>query len=247
MKKFIAGNWKMNMTQNSALAMIRDLSNFLPELTDKCDLAIFAPFVYLADCAREARKTGVIVGAQDCSVHDLGAYTGEVSASMIRDCGASHVILGHSERRQYHHETSAIVKSKALAAYKNDLCAVICVGETLKERENGQAKEIIQQQLIESIPSDANSKNTIIAYEPVWAIGTGKTAHAADVAEMHAFIREKLSSRFVDFKDIKILYGGSMKPENARELLAIPNVDGGLIGGASLKSDDFLHIARCVA
>ncbi len=252
MKKLIAGNWKMNLgaQKASALALeiLRGLDDELP-LAKACDFAIFPPFVHLPPLNQvvKASEMKIALGAQDCSAHESeGAFTGEVSASMLVDYGCSIVILGHSERRKYHGETDNTVKTKALAAHKAGLSAIICVGETEQEREQGREQEIVKSQLLASLPETARAVNTVIAYEPVWAIGTGKTAKTADVEQMHGFIRKILAGSIPQAQEIKILYGGSMKPENAAELLATPNVDGGLIGGASLKADQFLAIGRAV-
>jgi len=244
MKKLIAGNWKMNgsveMTQGLLAAINGEING---DLLDKCEFLVFPPALYVADALKSA-GTNIDVGVQDCSLHESGAYTGEISVSMIADMDASHVLLGHSERRQYHHETDEQVCAKAKLAYDNKLVAVICIGETKGQRESGKAFEVVERQLMASVPESASAANTVIAYEPVWAIGTGKTASATDVAEMHSFIRNKLAERFSDSKNFYILYGGSMKPENAEELLATPHVNGGLIGGASLKAEQFLAIAK---
>ncbi len=205
------------------------------------EIVLCAPYIFLDRMDKFFQKTPFFTGAQDCSSRDNGAFTGDISAAMLKDMGCSFVILGHSERRQYHNETDEIVAAKAIKAYAAKLAAIICVGETAEDRENGREKDIVARQLAHSIPQNAPPELTVIAYEPVWAIGTGKTASADDVRDMHAFIREKLPE---NLKTCRILYGGSMKPDNARELLAVPNVDGGLIGGASLKAADFISIAK---
>ncbi len=207
-----------------------------PSLKESCDFVIFPPSLYLLNIK------GMDFGAQDCSMHEKGAYTGEISATMIKDCGGSYVILGHSERRQYHAETNDLIASKAKAAHGAGLIAIICIGETENQREQGQEQAVVGQQLAHSLPKSATAHNTVIAYEPVWAIGTGKTASGADVEAMHGFIRAEIKGRIDNFKKVRILYGGSMKPENAAELLSISNVDGGLIGGASLNADAFVKI-----
>ncbi len=238
MKKLIAGNWKMNGTQGSARDLIAGIeTGVTPELLETCDFVVCPSFPYLS-VAVDAVKT-MAVGGQDCSGYENGAYTGDVSASMLSDIGCSYVILGHSERRQYFHETDAGVATKAAKAHAAGLITIICVGETEAEREQGIQEKIVSEQLRGSMPSCATPENTVIAYEPVWAIGTGKTATADDIAAMHAFIRAQVKS-----DDMRILYGGSMKPGNAAEIMATPNVDGGLIGGASLKAEDFLSIAK---
>ena len=244
MKKLIAGNWKMNGSKqftNELLAGIADGLTQNPAILDACDYLVCPPSLYITN-AISAAGSDISVGAQDCSAQEQGAYTGEISAPMIKDCGARYVILGHSERREYHRETSALVSQKAKSANDAELISIICVGETESERDAGQEEDVVGTQLLESLPETANAVNTVIAYEPVWAIGTGKTASSDDVAAMHRFIRKKLKERLADWQNIRILYGGSMKPENAKELLSTPNVDGGLIGGASLKADQFIAI-----
>lgn len=238
MKKLIAGNWKMNGTREMARTLIADIETGLtPDIMKTCDFVVCPPFAYLGQVVEQV--SGVAVGGQDCSSYEGGAYTGDVSASMLNDIGCTYVILGHSERRQYFGETDASVKTKAGRANAAGLITIICVGETEAEREAGREEDVVATQLNGSLPEGYAAENTVIAYEPVWAIGTGKTATADDIAKMHAFIRAQLGN-----DKIRILYGGSMKPGNAAEILATPNVDGGLIGGASLKAEDFLAIAK---
>ena len=247
MKKLIAGNWKMNTNRSEANTLALSVAKHVagdPQIVNKCDILLCPPFVYIPDVISKCKGSSVFVGAQDCSFHENGAYTSEISAKMLSDIGCSYVIIGHSERRQYHNETSDIVSNKACSAYKSGLVAIICVGESESERDAGEHEAVVKSQLASSIPDNATSQNTVIAYEPVWAIGTGKTASPEDVLDMHKFIREELEMRFSDGKNFRILYGGSMKPDNAGELLSIPNVDGGLIGGASLKAEQFIAIAQ---
>ncbi len=252
MKKLIAGNWKMNLGAQKASALALDVLKGLDNeltLSKNCDFLICPPYVHLPPLNQviKASEMKMALGAQDCSVHESeGAYTGEIQASMLADYGCSYVIIGHSERRKDHGETDEAVKAKARAAHKAGLTAIICIGETEEEREQGREQEVVGQQLKQSLPETANAMNTVIAYEPIWAIGTGKTAKTGDVAQIHAFIRKNLSGPIPQAQNVRILYGGSMKPENAGELLATPNVDGGLIGGASLKADQFLAIGRAV-
>ncbi|MFA5592120.1 MAG: triose-phosphate isomerase [Micavibrio sp.] len=247
MKKLIAGNWKMNGDARSAGALMTEIEERIaaaPEITERCDFLVCPPFVYLPkvrDCASVAA-----VGGQDCSAHENGAYTGEIAAAMLKDAGASHVILGHSERRQYHAEADELVASKAQAAHKAGLTAMICVGETGAEREAGLQENIVGEQLMRSLPAAATAENTVIAYEPVWAIGTGKTATIDDIRAMHGFIRKKLMDSLADGAKVRILYGGSVKPDNAAGIFSVENVDGALIGGASLKTADFMGIAESV-
>ncbi len=249
MKKLIAGNWKMNGSWAEARILTEKILEGIAAdkgVADTCEFVIFPPFVHLGVVKESLTDpdSPLTYGAQDCGLHENGAYTGEVSAEMIRDFACEYVIVGHSERREYHHETNEIVKQKAAIADSNGLKVIICVGEKESEREAGQHKEVVGAQLVESMPENASVENTVIAYEPVWAIGTGKTASVDDVREMHGFIRQQLGERFEEPERVRILYGGSMKPDNARDLLATDNVDGGLIGGASLDAEAFLAIAK---
>lgn len=251
MKKLIAGNWKMNGDKDFAGNLTETLARFLPdykEAMDKCDVLLCPPFLHLGIVQNVVHEQGapVSLGAQNCCERDNGAVTGEVSAQMLANFGCSYVILGHSERREYYGESDNLVAAKAQKAHEAGLTAIICVGEKEDERMAGHQEKIVGRQLEKSLPETARADNTVIAYEPVWAIGTGKTATAADVGAMHSFIRKKLQERLEDSELIRILYGGSMKPENAAELLATPNVDGGLIGGASLKAEQFLGIVSAV-
>jgi triosephosphate isomerase len=208
------------------------------------DLMICPPATLLVLFAAAAKGTSVLIGAQDCHAEPSGAFTGDLSAEMLKDAGASAVIVGHSERRIYHKETDTDVRAKALAARRAGLCAIVCVGETRAEREGGRALAVVGTQLDGSVPDGATAENLVVAYEPVWAIGSGLTPTPSDVAEMHAFVRQRLGSRLgEEGQGIRILYGGSVKPSNAKELLHVANVDGALVGGASLKADEFLAIA----
>ncbi len=237
----------MNGTIMEAENLIADLSAALQEnadLFDVADVLVCPPFVHIAAVRNEIGD--ILVGAQDCSDHDNGAYTGQVSASMLKDMGCTHVILGHSERREWLQEWDELIAMKARKAHEAGLVTIICVGESEEMREEGHEKIVVKSQIAGSLPDTATAENTVIAYEPVWAIGTGKTAQPADVTEMHAFIREVLQEKLADSDDMRILYGGSMKPDNAKDLLATPNVDGGLIGGASLDAGQFLEIIRAV-
>jgi triosephosphate isomerase len=247
MKKLIAGNWKMNTTGGSAGSLIWEVESKIQAvdgILDRCDFVVCPPFVYLDTVKGKCKKSSL--GAQDCSDKASGAFTGDISAAMLKDIGATYVILGHSERRQYHKETDQLVHDKAVSANAAGLTTIICVGETEAEREAGKQNDVVAAQLATSVPSSGTAQNTVIAYEPVWAIGTGKTATAEDIRAMHAFIREKLTAALADGANIRILYGGSVKPSNAAEIFAVPHVDGALIGGASLKADDFMGIATAV-
>ncbi len=235
-KKLIAGNWKMNGSLADAKALAEAL-----ETPSTADVCICPPYVHLGVVAA-AKSSGVALGAQDCALKDNGAFTGDISAAMLKDIGCSYVILGHSERRQYHAESDAQVAGKAGKAHAAGLIAIICVGETESERGAGLQNKIVTEQLAKSIPESANARNLVIAYEPVWAIGTGKTATLDDIKDMHSVIRKFLQEKLDNSSAIRILYGGSVKADNATEILAVQNVDGALVGGASLKADQFLAI-----
>ena len=240
MPQLIAGNWKMHGLAADAVALARGVAAGASGLG--CELLVCPPFVHVAAVAQALAGTVVAVGGQDCHQAKQGAHTGDVSAPMLRDAGASWVILGHSERRHNHGETDELVREKVLAAVEAGLTPIVCVGETEDHRTGGQETEVVGWQLAGSLPKPFTG---VVAYEPVWAIGTGKTASEEDVAMMHAFIREELVRQFGDAgQGIRILYGGSMRPANAASLLAVPHVGGGLIGGASLKAEDFLAIAK---
>lgn len=241
-RPFVAGNWKMNGLRSSAAEIIRVVQG-AGALT-AVDLMVCPPATLLGLFAAIVEGSAVRLGAQDCHTESHGAFTGDISAEMLKDAGASAVIVGHSERRTYHKETDADVRAKALAARRAGLCAMVCVGETRAERENGHALAVVRTQLDGSIPDGATADNLVVAYEPVWAIGSGLTPTPADVAEMHGSIRRLLRLRFADEgAGMRILYGGSVKPSNAKELLGVADVDGALVGGASLKADEFLAIA----
>ncbi len=238
MQKLIAGNWKMNGTLAEARALAGSI-----EPRAGVDICLCPPFLYLS-AVKESLKTGLALGAQNCAQFRNGAYTGETSASMLKDFGAQYVILGHSERRQYFGATDKIISEQAVLAHEAGLVTIICVGETEAERVAGDAEKVVREQLLGSLPSCATAANTVIAYEPVWAIGTGKTATPDDVKVMHAFIRSILKEKLDNSDSVRILYGGSVKPDNARDLLHIENVDGALVGGASLKTDQFMAIVN---
>ena len=236
-RKLAAGNWKMNGTAAS-LAEIDALNAAFPAST--VDILICPPATLIAQMAWRTKGKAVATGAQDCHAKAAGAHTGDLSAAMLRDAGASHIILGHSERRADHAETDAQVRAKAEAAIAAGTIAVICVGETEGQRNAGTTLDVIASQLAGSIPDACSPENSVIAYEPVWAIGTGRTPTLADIAQVHAAIRASLTSRFGAKGDgFRLLYGGSVKPANAAEIFAIADVDGALVGGASLKAADF--------
>ena len=244
-RPLIAGNWKMNGLKASSTefeAMLAGASG----VATKADLLVCPPATLVAAFADRARGTKTLsVGAQDCHPKASGANTGDLSAEMLADAGASAIIVGHSERRADHGETDVLVRQKAEAAWRAGLTAIVCIGETQHQRDAGHTLDICRGQLNISLPEGANAGNLIVAYEPVWAIGTGLTPTAGDVEQIHGFIRELLISRFKgEGARTRILYGGSVKPSNAAELMAVANVNGALVGGASLKATDFLAIAR---
>ncbi len=247
MKNLIAGNWKMNGSLSDAIKLTQDIVECIqesPQLLEKNDFLVCPPFHHLIPVQGELTAV-VALGGQDCSPFDNGAYTGDVSAAMLKDSNAEYVILGHSERRTYYSESNLMVKQKAMMANESGLKTIICIGETEEEREAGKVEDVVGRQLAESLPETAAAENTVIAYEPVWAIGTGKSATPADIAAVHDFIRSELGQKIEEGADkIRILYGGSVKPSNAAEIFAVNNVNGALIGGASLKAEDFLGIAR---
>ncbi|MBI1233264.1 MAG: triose-phosphate isomerase [Alphaproteobacteria bacterium] len=233
----IAGNWKMHGLTD-ALGFFDALAAS-GAVSRGCELLVCPPATLVAAAVHAARSHDIRIGGQDCHAESSGAHTGDISAAMLRDAGADYVIVGHSERRADHGETDDIVRAKAEAARGAGLTPIICVGETLADRESGQEEDVVGRQLAGSIPSGFGPAHYVIAYEPVWAIGTGRTASADDIAAMHAFIR----SQVPDGEGVRILYGGSVKPENAREILALDDVDGALVGGASLKAESFAAIA----
>jgi triosephosphate isomerase len=245
-RQLIAGNWKMNGTRAALDELKVICAGFRGDLAARLDGLICPPATLVNLAAHVALGSRLAIGGQDCHARASGAHTGDVSAEMLADAGATHVILGHSERRQDHRETDAMVADKTRAAWAAGLTAIVCVGETRAERESGKTLNIVRRQVRGSVPDGATPANLVIAYEPVWAIGTGLTPTVADVAEVHALIRTELA-RLVGktaAARVRILYGGSVKPGNAAELLAIAHVDGALIGGASLTASDFLAIAR---
>lgn len=239
----IAGNWKMNGVAASARELAKIVAG-ATGLLGKAELMVCPPATLIALFAAAARGSAVRIGAQDCHTDASGAHTGDISAEMLADAGASAVIVGHSERRADHFETDVIVRAKAQAAWRAGLLAIVCVGEQRAEREARRTLEVVGRQIDGSLPDGAAAARLVVAYEPVWAIGTGLTPTPSDVAEVHAFIRSRLVARFsAEAARIRILYGGSVKPSNARDLLTVPDVNGALVGGASLKADDFLGIA----
>jgi triosephosphate isomerase (TIM) len=245
-RPLIAGNWKMNGLRASVEDFCQ-IAAGATQLREKVDFIVCPPatliFQFVGSC-----DDGIEVGGQDCHAEPSGAFTGDISAEMLADLGARAVIVGHSERRAFHHESDADVRHKTEAAWRAGLLAIVCIGETRDDRAAGRTLSVAGMQLEGSIPGDATARNLVIAYEPVWAIGTGLTPTPADIAEVHGFIRERLTARFPGLaQGIRVLYGGSVKPSNAKELLTVDNVDGALVGGASLKPKEFLAIAGVYA
>lgn len=242
-RPLIAGNWKMNGLKASG-AEFKAMVEGAASVSDRADLLVCPPATLLLAFARMAEGTSVALGAQDCHAKTSGAFTGDLSAEMIADAGGQFVIVGHSERRTDHAESDRIVRAKASAAVAAGLTAVICVGESEAQRDAGMTIDIVASQLAGSVPDDVSVEKLVIAYEPVWAIGTGRTPNSGEISDVHGAIRNALIARFSDAGEtMRILYGGSVKPSNASEILALPNVNGALVGGASLKADDFLAIA----
>ena len=244
-RKFIAGNWKMNLGLEEAMSLARKLCDGLAD-SEAVDVGVFPSFVYLKDICDILSDSKVFVGAQNMNMEKCGAFTGEVSGEMLKDIGCTHVIIGHSERRTIYQETDSIVNSKIKAAFLNDLCPILCVGERQEERDAGKTREVVEGQLsggLENLTSK-QLKGLTIAYEPVWAIGTGKTATPEQANEVHAFIRNTIRSKYDNdtAQSIRIQYGGSVNSKNAKDLLGQPEIDGALVGGASLDSNSFLDI-----
>lgn len=244
-RKLVAGNWKMNGSLAANATLLAGIKAGLSQ--PDCDVVVCVPAPYLAQCQAELSGTALMLGAQDVSAYEAGAYTGEVSAAMLQDFSCKYVIIGHSERRAYHGESNELVAKKTLRALQSGLIPVVCVGETLAERESGRTDEIVGQQMdaVLALIDAGDLAGIVVAYEPVWAIGTGKTATPQMAQDVHAALRMKLAQKdAAAAAGVQILYGGSMKPENAAELMAMPDIDGGLIGGAALKAVDFLTIVR---
>jgi triosephosphate isomerase len=239
-RPLVAANWKMNGLKASIAELEKIIAG--ARALAAVDLVVCPPATLIACFAAKVQGTRVAIGGQDCHAEAAGAYTGDISAEMLRDAVATAVIVGHSERRRYHGETDAAVRAKAIAARRAGLLAIICIGETRAQRDAGHTRDVLRAQLDGSLPD--NDESIAIAYEPVWAIGSGLTPTRDDIGETHALIRERLSSRFVETgRNTRILYGGSVKPGNARDLLSVEDVDGALVGGASLNADEFLAIA----
>ncbi len=244
-RKLAAGNWKMNGTAEALSELVALAIHLQP---DSPETVICPPAPLLCRACEKTRGTGIAIGAQDCHMESAGAFTGDISAAMVADTGARYVIVGHSERRDGHGETSADVCRKAQSAWSAGLTAIICIGESGTERDAGKTLDVIGQQLDGSVPDGAAGDNCVIAYEPIWAIGTGKTPTQDQIIEVHDFIRDRLITRFGDTVGaaVRLLYGGSVKPDNAAQIFTAENVDGALVGGASLKADDFAPIIQAL-
>ena len=245
MRKLIAGNWKMNGLRADGLALSRALvARAAAGDPPDCGLAVCPPATLLIPVGDTLRGSGIALGAQDCHPEPKGAHTGDLSAAMLKDAGCTYVIVGHSERRAHHGESDAVVQAKAKAARAAGLVPILCVGETLAERDAGETLAVVKRQIDGCVPQGLRASQLVIAYEPVWAIGTGRTPTAPQVAEVHAKLRKLLKERVKDGADVPVLYGGSVKPANVLELLSVANVDGALVGGASLDAADFWAIAQ---
>ena len=246
-RQIVAGNWKMNTTPIEGVELVKGVAALKSEVSSSVEFIVAPPFTHLSEVVKATRGTGILVAAQNCAAEAKGAYTGEISASMIASLGVEYVILGHSERREYYGETSATLNQKMVQVFANNLTPIYCVGEVLAERESGKYFDVVKAQIEEVVfgLTEAQFEKTIIAYEPVWAIGTGKTASADQAQEIHAYIREVLKSKFgVKAENTSILYGGSCNPANAAEIFSKADVDGGLIGGAALVAENFINIGK---
>jgi|SRR5579875_914374 len=247
MRKLVAGNWKMNGLKADGLALAREIVARCRADKPPCDVLLCPPATLLAPIADALTDSAVALGGQNCHAATSGAHTGEISAPMLKDAGCAYVILGHSERRTGQGETDAQVCNKAKAAFAAGVTPIICVGETLEQRNAGETLETIEQQIAGSVPPGLNSNSLVIAYEPVWAIGTGLTPTAEQIKEVHGLIRRSIAPIVFDPNEVRILYGGSVKPANARDLMTVPDVDGALVGGASLVAADFWTIVKACA
>ncbi|MDU9004179.1 triose-phosphate isomerase [Sedimentitalea todarodis] len=243
-KKLAAGNWKMNGSSASA----PEVAALLPRIADvSCQVLLCPPATLVTSMKNWAGSSDLLIGGQDCHANESGAHTGDISAAMLADAGATHVILGHSERRADHGETDAMVKAKTRAAHAAGLVAIVCVGETEAERDDSRALDVVGAQIAGSLPDGVTGDSTVIAYEPVWAIGTGRTPTLEQIGEVHDFLRDTLTRQLgTEGANLRLLYGGSVKPGNAAEIFAVSNVDGALVGGASLNSSDFSGIIEAL-
>jgi triosephosphate isomerase len=246
-RPLVAGNWKMNGLRRDGAALARALVERVRAGAPQCQMALCPPATLLVPVGQAIAGSVIALGGQDCHPKQSGAHTGDISAWMLADLGCRYVIVGHSERRADHGEDDSLVRTKAAAAHAAGLAAIICLGETEAQRQAGETLGLVERQLAGSLPEGATAENTVIAYEPVWAIGTGRTPTPADVRAVHAHLRALLNKAMSDGLGVRILYGGSVKPDNAADLLSITDVDGALVGGASLKAEDFWAIARACA
>ncbi|HUC67143.1 MAG TPA: triose-phosphate isomerase [Stellaceae bacterium] len=244
MRKLIAGNWKMNGLKAGGVALAKELVRRAAAGSPGPDLLLCPPATLLSVVAEAIAGSILWLGGQDCHTRQRGAHTGDISAAMLKDAGCSHVILGHSERRTDHHESDALIRAKVKAAREAGLVTILCVGETAQERDAGRCLDIVSRQIAGSLPEGLSAAELVIAYEPIWAIGTGRTPTPAEIADVHAHLRAALAGRVTGAASVRLLYGGSVKPNNAWELLRIANVDGALVGGASLDAADFWAIAE---
>ncbi|HJP22732.1 MAG TPA: triose-phosphate isomerase [Alphaproteobacteria bacterium] len=243
-RPLVAGNWKMNGSRQSTRALVAALKEAATQ-PSRAEVLICPPTPLLAEAADALEGVGIELGAQDCHAAAGGAHTGDVAAEMLADLGCSYVIVGHSERRTDHGESDTVVRAKAEAAHRADLSAIVCLGETEAERDADETLAVVGRQLADSLPEGATPENTVVAYEPVWAIGTGRTPSEGEISVVHRELRDRLVERFGDAgRDFRLLYGGSVKPDNAVAIMKLRNVDGGLIGGASLKAEDFWPIVE---
>ncbi|PCI07691.1 MAG: triose-phosphate isomerase [Flavobacteriaceae bacterium] len=250
-KKIVAGNWKMNKTYQESKVLVKELKKGIKNIKlDNTRVIIAPPFTNLQNASKKTKDSSVEIAAQNMCAKESGAFTGEISASMIKSIHVDLVVLGHSERREYFGETDASLAAKVDTALKNDLEIIFCFGEVLEDRKSGNHFKIVEEQIKKALfhLNSDDWKNIILAYEPVWAIGTGETASPEQAQEMHAFIRELVAQRYISdvAEEVSILYGGSVKPANAEEIFSKPDVDGGLIGGAALKSEDFLALVKAI-
>ncbi len=245
MKKLIVANWKMNMTKASGISLVKSLSAKINRsISSSREVVVCPPFTLISEISKILKSSKIILGGQDCSADSFGAFTGDISPLMLKDLGCKYVIVGHSERREHHNESEKIIKNKLDLALSLGLKVILCVGEKMQERKKGNTIRIITRQLQLSISKKCNNKNTIIAYEPVWSIGSGVTPKDSEICDVHNFIKNKSSQLSIGDKPLMVLYGGSVNPKNSKNILSLQNVDGALVGGSSLKLKSFLDIIR---
>ena len=245
MKKLIVANWKMNMTKASGISLVKSLSAKINRsISSSREVVVCPPFTLISEISKILKSSKISLGGQDCSTDSFGAFTGDISSLMLKDLGCKYVIVGHSERREHHNESEKIIKNKLDLAVSLGLKVILCVGEKMQEKKKGNTIRIITRQLQLSISKKCNNKNTIIAYEPVWSIGSGVTPKDSEICDVHNFIKNKSSQLSIGDKPLMVLYGGSVNPRNSKNILSLQNVDGALVGGASLKLKSFLDIIR---